>query len=216
MEDQRLLASFTGPLTQARPVHQIEVNPDSADRGGEIGDVPAPHLIRACRTQSRYWARLLWWPCPTAAMGLSIGVQHPVEAALRIDIQAPIRQDRHDLPGGGRAANSFSLQVSRIRWRSSSLRRWATWRWLPLRQSTPSSSPANWRRQRCRVVSPTPSRRANSRAQAPVATALPRISSARRQSTAAVNPPLSLPRRPGSFLRQSAVPPPPPGPHAPS
>lgn len=30
-------------------------------------------------------------------MGLSMGVQHPVKAALRTDIQAPVRQDRHDL-----------------------------------------------------------------------------------------------------------------------
>ena len=32
-------------------------------------------------------------------MGLAVGVQHPVEAALRTDIQAPVRQHRHDLPG---------------------------------------------------------------------------------------------------------------------
>ena len=33
-------------------------------------------------------------------MGLSMGVQHPVEAALRADVAAPIRQDWHDLPRG--------------------------------------------------------------------------------------------------------------------
>jgi hypothetical protein len=73
MEDQRLLASFTDPLTQAGPTlqigcdgwiltlpnipghhfatphvdHEVEVKPDSADPWKEIGDVPAPHLIRS-------------------------------------------------------------------------------------------------------------------------------------------------------------------------
>ncbi len=31
-------------------------------------------------------------------MGLSVGVQPPVEAALRTEIQAPVRQERYDLP----------------------------------------------------------------------------------------------------------------------
>jgi hypothetical protein len=31
-------------------------------------------------------------------MGLAMGMEHPVEAALRPDIQAPIGKDRHDLP----------------------------------------------------------------------------------------------------------------------
>jgi hypothetical protein len=30
-------------------------------------------------------------------MGLSVGMQHPVEAALRTEIQAPVRQDLYDL-----------------------------------------------------------------------------------------------------------------------
>jgi len=33
-------------------------------------------------------------------MGLSMGVQHPVEAALRADVKTTIRQNWHDLPRG--------------------------------------------------------------------------------------------------------------------
>jgi len=73
VEDQRLLPAFADPLSQAGPAHQIrcnggvfslgdipghhlaapdadhqvEVQPDPAHGGGEIGDIPAPHLIRA-------------------------------------------------------------------------------------------------------------------------------------------------------------------------
>ena len=33
-------------------------------------------------------------------MGLAMSVEHPVEGALLADIQATIRQQRHDLPWG--------------------------------------------------------------------------------------------------------------------
>ncbi len=42
-----------------------------------------------------------------------------------------------------------SLQVNRIRWRSSSLMRWATWRRLSLRWSMPPPSPVDCRRHDC-------------------------------------------------------------------
>ena len=82
---------------------------------------------------------------------------------------------------------------------ASSLRRCATWRWLPLRRSTPSPSPANSLRQRCRVVSPTPNRATTSRARAPAATAASRLSRALRRSCALVSPPRPRPSWPGSF-----------------
>ena len=71
MEDQRLGPIFADPLPQAGPTneisvnlglfplgnipghhfaapdvdHQIEVEPDTTDAGGQVGDVPTPHLI---------------------------------------------------------------------------------------------------------------------------------------------------------------------------
>ncbi len=72
MEDQGLFPDLADPLAQASPAHQIrcngwiltlidipghdlaapdvdhqvEVQPDPAHGGGQIGDVPAPHLLR--------------------------------------------------------------------------------------------------------------------------------------------------------------------------
>ena len=34
----------------------------------------------------------------TSAVGLAVGMEHPVEAALRTDIEAPVSQNGHDLP----------------------------------------------------------------------------------------------------------------------
>ena len=77
VQDQRLLSPLTDPLPQASPTHQIrsngwiltlihipghhfaapdvdyqvEVQPDPTHAGGQIGDVPAPHLVRTCGPQ---------------------------------------------------------------------------------------------------------------------------------------------------------------------
>lgn len=149
--------------------HQREVLPNATHGGGQAGDVPTPHLIRARGPEPWHFARLLWWPCSTTPMNLVVGMEHPVKAALKAVaagfsigvIQAAIRQDRHGLPGG-HAANTGSLQVSKIRCRSSSLRRWATWRWLLLGRSMPSLWPANCRRQRFNMGRPKPSRNGSS------------------------------------------------------
>jgi len=85
MQDQRLPASFADPLAQAGSTyeigcdhkafplgdipcddltapnidHQVEVQPDPANGGGQVGDIPAQHLVGTCRSEPRYWARLL-------------------------------------------------------------------------------------------------------------------------------------------------------------
>ena len=109
-----------------------------------------------------------------------------------------IRQDPHDLPRRQR--------------RKLSVRRWEITRWLPLRRSTPSPSPANCRRQRCRVLSPTPRSAARVWTLAPAARPASRISRALWRSSGEVNPPRPLPSRPGSFLRRSTMLLPPPEP----
>ena len=63
----------------------------------QIGDVSAPHLIRTCGPQAWNRSGLLWWPGPATAMGLAMGVEHPVEAALLADIKPAIGQNGHDL-----------------------------------------------------------------------------------------------------------------------
>ena len=90
MQNQRLFSARADPFSQGSPVHQIrcdswilslsnvpghhfsapdinhqvEVKPDPADRGGGIGDVLAPQLIRACCTKPRYTTWLLWGVSP--------------------------------------------------------------------------------------------------------------------------------------------------------
>ena len=84
--------------------------------------------------------------------------------------------------------------------------------WLPFLQTVPSPLTANSRRQRCRVVSPTPSRAATPRARALAKTASSWISRALRRSSGLVSLPRPLPSRPGSFLPSTAAPLPPHGP----
>jgi hypothetical protein len=88
MQDQRLLATFINPLSEASPAHQIpcdgwiltlpdipghhlvalhvdhqiEVEPHTSHSGGQVGDVPAPHLIRPSCSQAWVRSGLLWWP----------------------------------------------------------------------------------------------------------------------------------------------------------
>ena len=84
--------------------------------------------------------------------------------------------------------------------------------WLPFLRTVPSPLTANSRRQRCRVVSPTPSRAATPRARALAKTASSWISRALRRSSGLVSLPRPLPSRPGSFLPSTAAPLPPHGP----
>ena len=78
--------------------HEVEIQPDSSNGGGQVGDVPTPHLIRTCCTQPRYWTRLLWWPCSTAPVDLSVGMKHPIKAALRTDNDPLVGKGWHNLP----------------------------------------------------------------------------------------------------------------------
>ena len=124
MEDQRLRPAFADPLPQAGSAdeisrdlfvfplshfprhdfaapdidHQIEVEPDATNAGGQVGDVPAPDLIGLVGPQAWNGTRLLRRARPPAAVGLPMGMEHPIEAALRADIEALIGQDRNDLP----------------------------------------------------------------------------------------------------------------------
>ena len=108
VQDQRLLSALADPLSQASPAdqircngwifslsnipghhlaapdvdHQVEVQPDPADSGGEIGDVPTPELVRSDSPEPWHWSWFLWWSCSSAPVHLAVGVEHPVEAAL--------------------------------------------------------------------------------------------------------------------------------------
>ena len=108
MENQGLLSAFADPLFQASPTHQIrcdhwiltlldipghhlsapdvdhqvEIQPDPTHSGGQIGDVPAPHLIRTCGPQPWNRSGLLREPGATTPVHLVIVAEDPVEAAL--------------------------------------------------------------------------------------------------------------------------------------
>ncbi len=56
------------------------------------------------------WSWFLWRPCPTAPVGLA--VEHPVNDALRTDIQPPICQHRHDCHHNA-IVSRFTLVFSR-------------------------------------------------------------------------------------------------------
>jgi hypothetical protein len=112
MEDQGLRAPPVDPLTQAGLAHevggdlgvfplshlpghdfaapnvdhQVEVEPVAPDAGGQLGDVPAPELIRPVSPQPRNGTRLLRKASSAAAMVLPMGRQ------------ALIGKDRNDLP----------------------------------------------------------------------------------------------------------------------
>ena len=87
--------------------HQIEVEPDAPDAGGQVGDVPAPDLIRPVSPQARNRTRLLRRAGSPAAVRLPMGMEHPIEAALRANVEAPIGQNGNDLPG--RQSGEFRL-----------------------------------------------------------------------------------------------------------
>jgi hypothetical protein len=135
MEDQGLRASATDALPQAGSAdeisrdlgvfpfgdipghdlaapdidHQIEVEPHPSHAGGQVGDVPAPDLIRPVSPQARNGTLLLRKACPPAEMGLTMGMEHPIEAALRADVEPSVRKDRHNLPG--RQGCEFRLEA---------------------------------------------------------------------------------------------------------
>jgi len=123
MEDQGLPAAFADPFLEAGPAHQIggdlsvfplghlpghhlaapdvdhqvkiQLHPPHA--GGQVGDVPTPELIRPPGFQPRHRPWRLGRAGPTAAVGLSMGMEHPVEAALGSEIQPTVGQNWHDL-----------------------------------------------------------------------------------------------------------------------
>jgi len=108
VQDQQLPAALADPLAQADSAHQIggdprifafgdipghdlaapdidhqvEVQPDPTHAGRQIGDVPAPDLIRPCALEPWHSSWFLWWPGSTAPVHLAVGVEHAVKAAL--------------------------------------------------------------------------------------------------------------------------------------
>ena len=50
--------------------HQVEVELITPHCGGQVGDVPAPHLVGAIRPEARHRARLLQQLCTPAAVAL--------------------------------------------------------------------------------------------------------------------------------------------------
>ena len=135
----------------------------------------------------------------------AISIQPAVVAVVAIGVIKSFPYRSGTIWPGGKEAYWGSLQVSRILWPSSRLKRWATLRVLPLRRSTPSLSPANCLRQRCSVVNPTPMSLASSLALAPAAIPSARICRAFWRSAGDVNRPRPLPKRPESFLQQSTM-----------
>jgi len=61
---------------------QIERESDANADGGEVGDVPAPELIRPAGLQPRHGEGLLLRPGTGQAMGLTMGMKHTIETAL--------------------------------------------------------------------------------------------------------------------------------------
>lgn len=86
--------------------HQIEVQPNPANSGGEIGDVLTPELVRGYSPEPWNVFGILWWTWSAAPLDLAVGVEHSVKAALRdVDevfsggVEQPlIGKRRHDLP----------------------------------------------------------------------------------------------------------------------
>ena len=60
----------------------VEIQVLAALPGGQLRDVPAPHLVRACGPQPWNPSGFLRWPCTIATVHLVMVVEHPVEAAL--------------------------------------------------------------------------------------------------------------------------------------
>ena len=112
VEDQQLLPCFADALSEASPAlqircdgwvlelgdipdhhlpapdidHQVEVQPDSANGGMQIRDVPTPHLIGSCSPKPWHAPGFLWWPCPTPTLELAVGMEHPVKVPLGTDV----------------------------------------------------------------------------------------------------------------------------------
>jgi hypothetical protein len=108
VEDQLLLTAPTDSLAQARPAHpigcnggvfsfsdipghhlaapdvdhQLEGQPDAAHDSGQIGDVPAAHLIWTSSPEPWHWARFLWWPGTPPPVNLAVGIENSIKAAL--------------------------------------------------------------------------------------------------------------------------------------
>jgi len=86
------------PSPPIGPCHGPGREPHTANSGGQIGDVPAPQLVRAVRPEARLCPRCLRWSCPTPPLALSCLVQDPIKTGLRADVVALIGQCWHDLP----------------------------------------------------------------------------------------------------------------------
>jgi len=105
-----------------------------------------------------------------------------------------------------------SLQVSKILLHSSALKRWATWRLLPLRRSIPLPAALNSRRQRLRVrrqIQVTLQARTRP-APAALASVISSITFCRQAALVSFPRPPSS--RPPTFFAAPARPPSPPGP----
>ena len=221
MEDQRFGASLADPLPQTGSIeeisgdlgffllgdvpghyfsapdvnHQVEVQPDAAHAGGQVGDVRAPDVVRPSGLQPRHRTGFLGRPGAAPGMGLSMVMEQAIEAALRTDVQATIRKNRHDLPRRQRRELALVAgeQDPLAHLHAEAMGHQAV---AAFRPSMPSPSPANCRRQRCSVISPTPSSIASSRARATVALAASRVSRASRRTSAAGSPTRPRPSRP--------------------
>ena len=119
MENQGLLPTFADPFSQASPTHQIrcngwiltlihipghdlaapdvdhqvEVKPDPAHGGGQIGNLPTPELVRSDSPEPWNGSGFLRWPCSTATVHLAVGVEHPVDGLPPV-WWTPIRDPR--------------------------------------------------------------------------------------------------------------------------
>ena len=69
-------------------------------------------------------------------LDLGVGMEQAAKTALRAEIPTLIGKGWHELPGGSEPYSGWLL-VSRIRWRSFSLRRWVVALGLPLRRAMP-------------------------------------------------------------------------------
>ncbi len=62
--------------------HQVEVEPDPPNGGGQVSDVPTPDLTWTYCPEPWHRSGFLLWPCSNLSVVLAVGLQNPVEAAL--------------------------------------------------------------------------------------------------------------------------------------
>jgi hypothetical protein len=80
--------------------HQVEAIEPPRNRGGQVGDVPAPHLVRATGLVACGLAERAWRLRLTAVVQLIGRAQDAVEARLRGEVAALVGEARDDLRGG--------------------------------------------------------------------------------------------------------------------